>query len=103
MLETNPEIQSIIESATLKAAEKNHEYVTLEHLVLAMLTHAPFNSIVTKFGCDTDKLISEVEGYLDQQTYLVSKGYDIVPKKTCLLYTSPSPRDRQKSRMPSSA
>ena len=24
-------------------------------------------------------------------------------KKTCLLYTSPSPRDRQKSRMPSSA
>ena len=25
------------------------------------------------------------------------------PYKTCLLYTSPSPRDRQKSRMPSSA
>ena len=25
------------------------------------------------------------------------------PTKTCLLYTSPSPRDRQKSRMPSSA
>ena len=25
------------------------------------------------------------------------------PAKTCLLYTSPSPRDRQKSRMPSSA
>ena len=24
-------------------------------------------------------------------------------KETCLLYTSPSPRDRQKSRMPSSA
>ena len=24
-------------------------------------------------------------------------------KKSCLLYTSPSPRDRQKSRMPSSA
>eukprot|EP01017_Pseudomicrothorax_dubius_P031849 TRINITY_DN410_c0_g1_i1.p1 TRINITY_DN410_c0_g1~~TRINITY_DN410_c0_g1_i1.p1 ORF type:complete len:330 (-),score=56.63 TRINITY_DN410_c0_g1_i1:33-1022(-) len=26
-----------------------------------------------------------------------------LPEKTCLLYTSPSPRDRQKSRMPSSA
>ena len=25
------------------------------------------------------------------------------PSKDCLLYTSPSPRDRQKSRMPSSA
>ena len=30
--------------------------------------------------------------------------YAIPPRKeTCLLYTSPSPRDRQKSRMPSSA
>ena len=30
------------------------------------------------------------------------EGYD-PPSITCLLYTSPSPRDRQKSRMPSSA
>ena len=34
-------------------------------------------------------------------------GYEICRKikqeKPCLLYTSPSPRDRQKSRMPSSA
>ena len=28
---------------------------------------------------------------------------DTAPTLTCLLYTSPSPRDRQKSRMPSSA
>ena len=28
---------------------------------------------------------------------------DWTPITTCLLYTSPSPRDRQKSRMPSSA
>ena len=28
---------------------------------------------------------------------------EIVVSITCLLYTSPSPRDRQKSRMPSSA
>ena len=30
-------------------------------------------------------------------------GGDLKMFKTCLLYTSPSPRDRQKSRMPSSA
>ena len=29
--------------------------------------------------------------------------YGIEPTSLCLLYTSPSPRDRQKSRMPSSA
>ena len=28
---------------------------------------------------------------------------DVADDETCLLYTSPSPRDRQKSRMPSSA
>ena len=30
-------------------------------------------------------------------------GDPLVMHETCLLYTSPSPRDRQKSRMPSSA
>ena len=30
-------------------------------------------------------------------------GQEAISNTTCLLYTSPSPRDRQKSRMPSSA
>ena len=46
------------------------------------------------------------EEYLSQnQTWLYLwrlQGLDL-PLKHCLLYTSPSPRDRQKSRMPSSA
>ena len=44
-------------------------------------------------------------GLLEFQTKLVNpnglEGFDT--ENTCLLYTSPSPRDRQKSRMPSSA
>ena len=32
-----------------------------------------------------------------------TKSYDHIREHNCLLYTSPSPRDRQKSRMPSSA
>ena len=41
--------------------------------------------------------------------FLISSGKDVVQlpefgsQNICLLYTSPSPRDRQKSRMPSSA
>ena len=31
------------------------------------------------------------------------KSVTVTKKPACLLYTSPSPRDRQKSRMPSSA
>ena len=34
---------------------------------------------------------------------IINKKTDVPDGKTCLLYTSPSPRDRQKSRMPSSA
>ena len=40
-----------------------------------------------------------------QQQHSSSGGSDVTAtdEKDCLLYTSPSPRDRQKSRMPSSA
>jgi ATP-dependent Clp protease ATP-binding subunit ClpA len=82
MLQTNPEINTIIETATESAATKNHEYVTLEHLLLAMVNHPPFKHIIEKFGANADALIEDLESYLDNQTYLISQGYDIVPKKT---------------------
>jgi len=82
MLQTNPEINTIIETATECAATKNHEYVTLEHLLLAMVNHPPFKHIIEQFGADASGLIEDLESYLDLQTYLISQGYDIVPKKT---------------------
>ena len=56
----------------------------------------------------SDRRITEAE--IEEETGLshgtihkiLSEDLRLV-KKTCLLYTSPSPRDRQKSRMPSSA
>ena len=42
---------------------------------------------------DQDKIIPQAAEFYKK----LSRAY------TCLLYTSPSPRDRQKSRMPSSA
>ena len=38
--------------------------------------------------------------YTDKTTY---EGEWVATKKDCLLYTSPSPRDKRQSRMPSSA
>ena len=38
-----------------------------------------------------------------KQSECVEEAVDLCMKHSCLLYTSPSPRDRQKSRMPSSA
>ena len=39
----------------------------------------------------------------DEQYYYNPATGEVTQGKDCLLYTSPSPRDRQKSRMPSSA
>ena len=54
-----------------------------------------------------NKVLKELNISLDRAVeFLSSKKIEIEPRPTskiCLLYTSPSPRDRQKSRMPSSA
>ena len=40
---------------------------------------------------------------LDENGNIIHDELIYIRPETCLLYTSPSPRDRQKSRMPSSA
>ena len=47
-------------------------------------------------GCNYTTIQGAINNASAGDTILVQSG-------TCLLYTSPSPRDRQKSRMPSSA
>ena len=49
-------------------------------------------------GCD--KNLVDTENMLG---ILNDKGFEFTDDETCLLYTSPSPRDRTRSRMPSSA
>ena len=44
--------------------------------------------------------LSQVPRHIFLDQALWSRAYE---NRACLLYTSPSPRDRQKSRMPSSA
>ena len=46
-----------------------------------------------------------IQSPIGQQDTLLEESWDqsVDPLSSCLLYTSPSPRDRQKSRMPSSA
>ena len=59
----------------------------------------PGNTISTLSINKNILAIAEVEEQFDSQISIYDLGVFI----GCLLYTSPSPRDRQKSRMPSSA
>ena len=47
-------------------------------------------------------LVARIEGYVPER-FEVSRRQRTEAAKACLLYTSPSPRDRSVSRMPSSA
>ena len=46
---------------------------------------------------------SFTKNFLQNHPHELAKSIAEARSQTCLLYTSPSPRDRQKSRMPSSA
>ena len=63
------------------------------------------NTREKEFNSDLTKLESESVDLKLNQESLVSKNNKLLEKahKTCLLYTSPSPRDGLLSRMPSSA
>ena len=80
MLQTNPEIDLIVTESTEIAKQFSHEYVTLEHVFLAMIRYEPFGEFLKSFGADVDGLDADVEAYLLGQTYLVSTLKD--PKKT---------------------
>ena len=66
------------------------------------------NVLVSVDGFDAFRCNIQCDEYLPITTSsggntFVEKQYKVNPIYYCLLYTSPSPRDRQKSRMPSSA
>lgn len=83
MINPNPEIEVIVADATELAKKQSHEYVTLEHLSLALVVHPPFNQLLRDFGVNVGALQKELVTYLAAQHYLISKdaNYD-APKKT---------------------
>ena len=81
MVQTNPDIETIITNATNIAASKDHEYVTLEHLLQGMLTYEQFGDFLESYGINVQDMCIKLDTYLDAQNYLISKGI-AVPKKT---------------------
>ena len=59
-------------------------------------------SLKQTFGIDSEM---EVDAFSKKTEYVpeIDKSYKFDRDTTCLLYTSPSPRDQRGSRMPSSA
>jgi ATP-dependent Clp protease ATP-binding subunit ClpA len=79
------EIESIIEQAIAYAKDRNHQYCTVEHLLLALVKYTPFKKCLDSFGADIDNLSAEVATYLDNFRAIVvtiDQGQEVTPRKT---------------------
>ena len=63
---------------------------------MAWEDRTPFEAIFNQFNINEKELISLMRNNLKRNSFKLWR-------ESCLLYTSPSPRDRTRSRMPSSA
>lgn len=81
-MQNAPEIEQIIDAAVKLAGQKQHQYVMVEHLALALVMHAPFQELLKSFGIDVVALQTDLDVYLDNQVALRAKDPDTPPKKT---------------------
>jgi ATP-dependent Clp protease ATP-binding subunit ClpA len=79
------EIEHIVEQSVAIAQTFQHEYVTTEHLLLAMVRYAPFRKTLENFGVEIDMLDQDLTSYLSGLQNLVKENSDLTPKKTTAL------------------
>ena len=99
LLRTLLGIHNIFESTVCHSLNlKRHRFTFLHHLLEAWVCHYFFVHLVSV--CSR---LEDDKRKHDRLTWLYLDRFAERRAEICLLYTSPSPRDRQKSRMPSSA
>jgi len=71
-MQNNPEIEHIINTACVLAKDYKHEYVTLEHLLIALIESKNFNKLLTDYGVDVENLLRDLYDYVGRQDHLVN-------------------------------
>lgn len=80
-MRSNTDIEEIIVRAGEYARNLNHEYVTLEHLTLAILNQESFANTLKEQNINVVDLLQELSDYVKNQTHLVLKE-NAPPRKT---------------------
>jgi ATP-dependent Clp protease ATP-binding subunit ClpA len=80
-MNNSPEIENIIEQSIAIAKEHKHQYVTVEHLLLSLVSYQPFKKCLNSFGCEVDLMISEIQAYIVSLKAIENKE-ETAPKKT---------------------
>jgi len=81
-MQNNPEIEKIVNTAVAIAKAHNHAYVITEHVLMAMIQHAPFRSVLTKYGTAVEQFEGELSAYILSQVSLITSKEDFTPRKT---------------------
>jgi ATP-dependent Clp protease ATP-binding subunit ClpA len=76
------ELRATLESAFDEARARRHEYVTLEHLLLALCGNLEGLKILKGTGIDVDRLLEDIESYLDENVDRVPEGQELEPRQT---------------------
>jgi ATP-dependent Clp protease ATP-binding subunit ClpA len=87
MLEANEGLENIFENAVKEAEKRRHEYVTIEHVLLALVKDESIGTVLHDFKVNVGMLIKDVEDYLDTKCNdIVAKGKEpMTPRKTASL------------------
>ena len=87
MLEANEGLENIFENAVKEAEKRRHEYVTIEHVLLALIKDQDIGTTLHDFKVNVGMLIKDVEDYLDTKCNdIVAKGKEpMTPRKTASL------------------
>jgi ATP-dependent Clp protease ATP-binding subunit ClpA len=78
----SPELQATLQRAVDDVRGRRHEYLTLEHLLLAILDDPSGADIVVKCGGDIEKLRADLERFLEDQVDELPEGEDSGPDHT---------------------
>ena len=70
------DLEKSLNGVAQEASIKRHEFVTVEHLLLALLANDQAVNVLVNVGADVDVLRTEVEKYIDDTTPTLETGDD---------------------------
>ena len=83
MVEPSGDLQKVFDRAVNSAKQWRHEYVTLEHLLYAMLDDSKFSNILKGYGTDPEDIKNHLKTYLDNKLEGIKMTHSkFKPKKT---------------------
>jgi ATP-dependent Clp protease ATP-binding subunit ClpA len=76
------ELEQTLQYAFSIAEEENHEYVTLEHLLLALTDDEDALEVMEACGVDISRLQSELMSFIETELNSIVRDYSVDPKPT---------------------